>query len=168
MLPVNAAVFACRALLVMHVLALVFELRIGAVTVMRLLSNMRHPDRQASPEAIDAQRVQVVATGVPLGTTLVTFVLTMVGEGDAVQGLKTIGTRISVVGRSISIAGQRLGTGRQRLSSMGHKISEAGSFVSRKLSSTGQRSDRRSYTPFETDGNELLLLPYASDPACAD
>ena len=86
----------------MHVLALVFELAVVAVTLMSLLSNMRHPDRQASPEAIEEQREQVIATLVSLGTTLVTFVLTMVGAGDAVKGLRTIGTRISAVGQRIS------------------------------------------------------------------
>ena len=86
----------------MHVLALVFELAVVAVTLMSLLSNMRHPDRQASPEAIEEQREQVIATLVSLGTTLVTFVLTMVGAGDAVKGLRTIGTRISAVGQRTS------------------------------------------------------------------
>ena len=110
----------------MHVLALVFELGIVAVTLMSLLSSMRHPDRQASPEAMKQQREEVVATVVSLGTTLVTFVLTMVGKGDAVTGLKTIGKRISAVGQHISATGQRLSTAGLRVSSVGQKISGAG------------------------------------------
>ena len=153
---------ACRALLVLHVLAMVFELGIGAVTVMSLLSNMRHPDRQASPEAIKAQSDEVIATVVSLESTLVTFVFTMVGAGDAVQGLRAVGKRISALGRSISVRRQRLGSGRQRASSVGQKISEVGSVAARKQSSTGQQS----HAHCGAGSEELLQFP--SDAARAD
>ena len=83
----------------LHVLAMVFELGIGAVTVTSLLSNMRHPDRQASPEAIKAQSDEVIATVVSLGSTLVTFVFTMVGAGDAVQCLRSVYQRQKAAAR---------------------------------------------------------------------
>ena len=148
----------------MHVLALVFELAIGAATVMSLLSNMRHPDRQASPEAKRAQSEQVVATVASLGSTLVTFVFTMMGAGDAVQGLRAIATRISAVGQRTSAAGQRMSTTRQTLSSVGQNISKAGSYVARRPSFSG----RRSHAPCETGSEQLLMSPYASDGAHAE
>ena len=147
---------------------MVFELGIVAITLMSLLSNMRHPDRQASPEAMKEQNDEVVATVVSLGTTLVTFILTMVGAGDAVQGLKRIGMRISAAGQRISAAGQRrstagqrLRTAGQRVSSVGQKISEAGSFVVRKVSSTGWRS----HTLVETGSDDLLLSKFDDESA---
>ena len=128
-------------------LALVFELGIVAVTLMSLLSSMRHPDRQASPEAMKQQHEQVVATLVSLGTTLVTFVLTMVGAGDAVKGLRTIGMRISAVIQRISAAGQRVSTAGQKISETGpiaHPIIDASAIdalpESESLSEQGTRT----------------------------
>ena len=69
----------------MHGMALFFELGIVAVTLASLLSGMRHPD--LSDEAVKKRNGEVVATFVSLGTTVLTFALTMLGAGDAVQGL---------------------------------------------------------------------------------
>ena len=126
MSPLSPAVCACRSLFWMHVLALVFELGIVAITLLSLLSNMCHPDSQESPEALEEQREQVITTVVSLGTTLVTFVLTMAGAGDAVQGMRRVGTQIIAVVKRISAAGQMVSTAGQRVSSVGQKMSEAG------------------------------------------
>ena len=66
---------------------------------------------------------------VSLGTTLVTFVLTMVGAGDAVQGLKAIGSRVSADVKRISVTGHRVSAAGQRVSSVGQRINEVGSIA---------------------------------------
>ena len=94
----------------MHGMALFFELGIVAVTLASLLSGMRHPD--LSDEAVKKRNGEVVATFVSLGTTVLTFALTMLGAGDTVQGLRALGNRISaagtVVAGNMSALGERM------------------------------------------------------------
>ena len=131
----------------MHVVSLVFEMGIVAVTLASLLSSMRHPDRDPTDKE---PKTEVVGTVVSLVSTLATFSLTMIGAGDAVQGLKAIGRRISTVGRHISTAGRRVSTA-------GQVISETGSWVGRKLSSSGRQAHLNSAA--DTDTGQLLLFP---------
>ena len=76
-------------------MALVFELgSVGGHTC--LVPNMHHPDLFYG--AVKRRHAKVAATFVSLGTTVLTFALTMLGAGDAVSGLKTLGTHFSAAG----------------------------------------------------------------------
>lgn len=100
---------AYRAILGMHMIALLFEMGIVAVTLASLMSGLRHPDLAGSIDAVKRRNNQIVATVVSLGATVFTFALTMLGAGDAIKGLKSLGRRISeggnVVLTRLSVAG---------------------------------------------------------------
>lgn len=136
----------------MHVVSLVFEMGIVAVTLASLLSSMRHPDRDPTDKE---PKTEVVGTVVSLVSTLATFSLTMIGAGDAVQGLKAI---------SLRIKGQHITAEGRRFSAAGHNISESSSWVVRKLSSSGHYACLKLAT--DKDSGQLLLSP--SDAVCVD
>lgn len=95
----------------MHVVAMMFEIGIVAVTLASLVSDLRHPNMASTAEKVQ-QNNEVVATVVSLATTVFAFGLTMIGAGDAVQGLRAVGNRISAAGQAvigrISTSGSRV------------------------------------------------------------
>ena len=104
---VSSSAWRCRWVLRGHVLSLLLELSVMVVMCLNLASNAKHPHEQLDE---DSRTDQTAIMVVSLCTTLATFVLTMIGAGSALTGLRVVAKRISTAGRNmrISAAGNRI------------------------------------------------------------
>lgn len=94
-------------------MALIRELRVVVVTLLNLVSSLKHVEAEDEHQHDDDPQHhgdQLVVTFVSFGTTALSFVSTMFGAGSAYEGAKKVMLRVSnafaasvPVGRKVSV-----------------------------------------------------------------
>lgn len=107
-----------RAMLMTHVLGLFCEVGVVVVTLLELFSGLeRRDDDGGGTTEAQAHSNQLAMTPASLVTTVIAFMLSMLGTGDAMSGLKMIGNTVAnrvsaAMSREVSKCGCKMsGTG---------------------------------------------------------
>ena len=88
----------CRWVYTCHVLSLVLELAVMAVMFLNVASHSRNTHKELDQHASGDQIAIMVLS---LCITLATFVLTMIGAGSALAGLRVVAMHISFAGTNM-------------------------------------------------------------------
>jgi hypothetical protein len=106
----------------LHIAAMFLEIGIVGVTLSSLLSELK--DDLSSDAHLRRHRREIMMTSMSLAFTFITFGITMLGSGDAINGLKVARTQISVAGHAVI-----------------SRVSTAGSSVSSHVGPASERHD---------------------------
>jgi hypothetical protein len=85
------------------VIAMTTELGVLGVTLLILLSELRHPHLSISEKttAYQKKRKEVVATSVSIVASCITLAITILGSGDFLSGVRIVEVRMSAASRAV-------------------------------------------------------------------